>query len=343
MKKLTLLSLVIFALLSMLIIGGCSKETPNEPGKDGEVTELDSPYGGYDTSDELPAFGDALMAAEFEEDNDVTDPITLDPAFTNAIDSVKVKAYFIRIAWGLLEFDSTATTVVNWNGSASVNRGTLGIKKEILFERPADHIVLPRPNRKTVQWVSNTITHFDGIALVIIDKDTSNVPGEFTFTTPLYSRTFSFDELDSLEVVETVTAQGHQVSIQAYNKKVIPFGGGFLEGRWTKTKTRNGGGVFRGKWINDTGTHAGHLRGIWGINLKGEKVFFGKYITLNGKFGGLLTGHWGNSENDQNMGWFAGRWFNQSLSAVGTLEGRWKAREENLRNGFFHGKWKRNI
>ncbi len=339
MKNYAILSLLIFALLAMLIVGGCSKETPTDPGNEGEVTELDQPYGGFSTSDELPAFGDPVMTAEFEDDEAVTDPITLDPSFANAIDSTTVNAYFIRIAWGLLDFDSTATTSINWDGSATITRGTLGIVKRILFE-PNDKIILPRPDRKTVEWASETSTHFDGIALVIIDRDTSNVEGLLTISTPLYSRTFSYSELDSMDIIETVTAEGHQVSIQAFNKKVVPFGGGFLEGRWVKT--RKHGGIFQGRWINRTGTRAGHLKGIWGIDRTGKKVFFGKYITLNGQFGGLLSGNWGYVDNNETNGWFSGRWANRELTTIGVLKGHWKTKEGSFRNGFFHGKWLRN-
>lgn len=336
MKKNAILSLLILALVAMLILNGCSKETPTDPGNDGEVTDLDKPYGGLNTSDELPAFGDPLMTVDFGDDEDVTDPITLDPSFMNAIDSAKVNAYFIRITWGLLEFDSTATNFVNWDGSATITRGTLGVMKRILFE-PNDRIILPRPDRKTVGWISKTSVHFDGIVLVIIDRDTTDVEGQLTITMPMYSRTFSYSELDSMDIMETVTAEGHQVSIQAFNKQVMPFGSGFLEGRWIKT--RDDGGIFQGRWINSIGTRAGHLRGIWGIDRAGKKVFFGKYITLNGQFGGLLAGNWGYADNNETRGWLAGRWINRELTTVGELKGHWKTREESVRNGFFHGKW----
>lgn len=338
MKKYALLSLLVVALLTMLIIGGCSKNSPNEPEQEEELSELDKPYGGLDTSDELPSFGDPEITVDFADDEDVNDPITLDPAFSNKVNADTVNAYFIRITWGLLEGDSTATTVIDWSGSASINRGVLGIKKRILFE-PQDYIVLPRPDRKTVEWVSYTVPHFDGIALIIIDHDSIDVEGEFTFSTDLYTRTFSYSELDSMEVVEIVTDEGHQVSIQAYNKKVIPFGGGFLDGRWIRT--RKHGGIFKGRWINQFGTCAGHLKGIWGMNRFAEKIFFGKYISLNGQFGGLLAGNWGYKDNAEQAGWFAGRWVNRSLTAIGTLRGHWKVKEDSQRHGFLHGKWKR--
>ncbi len=339
MKKYALLSLLIFALAIVLIIGGCSKNSPTEPDQDGEAADLDKAYGGFSTSDELPAFGDAEISASFEDDENVDDLMTLDPAFTNDMNSNTVNAYYIRITWGLLQGDSTATDVINWDGSATITRGKLGIMKRVLFES-GDQIVLPRPDRKTVQWASNTSTHYDGIVLVILDKDTLNVPGEFTFTTSLYTRTFTYDELDSLDLVETVTPQGHQVSIQAYNRQIIPFGGGFLEGKWLKN--RQHGGVFKGRWINNVGTRVGHLKGIWGVNRLGEKVFFGKYVSLSGQFGGLLAGNWGYADQVENKGWLKGRWVNRSLMSIGTLEAYWKTNENNDRFGFFHGKWKRS-
>jgi hypothetical protein len=338
MKKYALLSLLIFALSVMLIIGGCSKNSPTEPDQEEELTELDRPYGGFDTSDELPAFGDPKISVAYDDDQDVDDLITLDPEFTDVIGSDTVNAYYIRITWGLLEGDSTATDIINWDGSATITRGKLGIMKTIRFEGN-DRIILPRPDRKTVQWESVTGPHFDGILLVIVDKDTLNVPGEFIFTTNLYTRTFTYDELDSLELVETVTPQGHQVSIQAYNNQIIPFGGGFLEGQWIKN--RQHGGIFKGRWINNVGTRVGHLKGIWGENRFGEKVFFGKYVHLNGQFGGILAGKWGYNDQDQNKGWLKGRWVNHSLTAIGTLQGHWKVKEDSTRHGFFHGKWKR--
>ncbi len=338
MKRYIFLSLLIFSFLTMLFIGGCSKDSPTEPNNE-EVSELDKPYGGYSTSDELPAFGDVTISTEFQDDENVGDPVANDPDFMAAIDSQKVNAYFIRITWGMLQYDSTATDVIDWSGTASVNKGVLGIMRAIRFE-PNDRVLLPRPDPKVVEWISHTKTDFDGISLVILDTDTSDVEGEFTFTTELYSHTFTFSELDSLEMVETVTPQGHEISIVAINRQVIPLGGGFFDGRWIKHPDKEGG-IFFGRWINRLGTNVGHLRGIWGINRNDRKVFHGKYILLNGQFGGLLTGVWDYSEASTSEGWMAGRWVNRSLTTIGTLRGHWIINEENENRGFFHGQWRR--
>lgn len=337
MKRYALLSLLIVVLIMMLIISGCSKNQPTEPDQNSKKTDLDKPYGGFDTSDERPGFGDPEMSISFTDDDGVTDLISSDPTFTQAMNSDTINVYYVRITWGLLDYDSTATDVITWDGSATINRGKLGIMKTIRFE-PSDKIVLPRQDRKTIQWVSNTTQHYDGILLVIVDKDTLNVPGEFSLTTSPYTRTFSFAELDSLALVETVTPQGHQVSIQAYSKQIIPLGGGFLEGKWMKN--RRYGGCFKGKWMDSLGTQVGHLKGIWGENRFGEKVFYGKYVMLTGRFGGLLAGEWAANDQDETNGWFKGRWVNRMLTIIGTLEGNWTAKTDSTRYGYFDGKWK---
>jgi len=342
MKKYFYFFAFLLALSTMLIIGGCEKNSPNEPDET-EITELDKPYGGYSTSDELPAFGDTELTINFADDQVTSDLVATDPAFVSALDSNKVDAYFIRVVWGLLEYDSTATEVVDFSGSATTSKGVIGLMKTIRFEGN-DKILFPRPDPAVLEYQSTVIGHLDGISMVILDKDSANADGtisdgQFTLTTALFERTFSFEELDSLEVVETVTEAGHQISIMAFKKQVIPFGGGFFDGRWVRKNIK--GGVFKGRWINSLGSHAGHLKGIWGVNNNDMKVYHGKYVTLNGQFGGLLSGNWGYAQDDTTKGWLEGRWVNQSLNSIGTMKGRWKIKEDSDRHGFFNGKWRK--
>ena len=342
MKKLIYLLAFVLSISTLLIIGGCEKNSPNEPDQT-ETTELDKAYGGYTTSDELPAFGDPEMSVDFADDQTIADPIAVDPAFVASMDSNKVDAYFVRIVWGKLEYDSTATEVVDFSGSATASQGVIALMKTIRFERD-DKVTLPRPDPKVLEWQSTVIGHLDGVSLVILDRDSSNTggtfsEGQFTVSTALYERTFSYDELDSLEVVEEVTESGHQISIMAYKKEVIPFGGGFFDGRWMRTSIR--GGEFKGRWINSLGTHAGHMKGIWGVNARDIKVYHGKYVTLNGQFGGLLSGHWGFADADTTKGWLQGRWVNRSLNSIGTMKGHWNIKEDSPRHGFLNGKWRK--
>lgn len=339
MKKFLFYPSILLIAFGLFFISGCEKSSPIQSGNE-PVTELDQPYGGYTTANELPAFGDPILAADFADDSIVDDPVATDANFEALLDSQTVSAYFIRIVWGLLEMDSSATQIYEWSGSASVNKGVLGITRTIRFE-PADHIIIPRPDPQTIAWTSQTGISFDGISLVILDTDSSETEGEFTFSTNLYSRTFAFCELDSLVLDETVNEAGQQISIVACKRDVVPFSGGFFAGRWLKDKEH--GGTFFGRWMDRLGMNVGHLRGIWGENRQGRKVYFGKYILSDGEFGGLLSGQWGYRQNKLTEGWMEGRWVNRSLTKIGTMTGHWIIGEDEteMPHGFFHGQWKR--
>ncbi len=342
-KMLSLISLCALALSLGLM--SCSSNDQlasagDEPAGE-EKLNLEEEFGGYDSSDESAGFGDASMLDEFPEDADANDSFADDPAVQDALTSQltadsTIKTYFVRITYGLLEGDSAATEVVDWSGAAEVSKGTLVVLKKIRFEGN-DALVRPRESRQKVEFISQTKPHLDGLLLAIIDNDTTGTEGTFTFNAGDYTKTLSFTELDSLELLESVGANGHEVSITARSKEVTPFAGGFLSGRWIKTE-RNGG-HFRGRWINSMGTNAGHLRGIWGINRTGNKVFKGKYIGLNGTFGGLLAGEW-SYEQGENGGFFRGRWVNRNRDTVGKVHGKFKVGQAGDGRGFFHGRYR---
>jgi len=330
-------------LSAFLIFTACSSNeqltTPDNNTSD-EGVSLDKEFGGYTTEDEDFAFGEADLAEEFPADIEAADPVAADPEVAAVLSSdtdAGMKAYFLRVTFGLLEGDSTATEVIDWSGSAEVSKGTLVVLKTIRFEN-GDYIVRPRSSRQAFDFVAFTKPHFDGFALAIIDNDTTNdgVEGTFTITAGSYTKTLSFSELDSLELLEPVGSNGHEVSIVSRSRDVVPFAGGFLAGRWAKTREQ--GGVFRGRWINSIGTNAGFLRGIWGINRGGEKVFKGKYISMNGRFGGLLAGHW-EYRDDETSGVFKGRWVNRAHDTVGVVKGHFKTGRANDRRGYFHGRY----
>jgi hypothetical protein len=334
MKKYSFFALMVIALL-IIVVGGCSKESPTSINEGLEL--IDQEFGGYTIADETP---DNDLVADFAvNDESSVDGISENSQLNGLNDSSVVNYYHVRIIWGKLNHDSTATQVINWNGSASVNKGTLTIMRKIRFENLTDYIVHPRTDKKSVQWVSQTITDFDGIHFVIIDNDTANssLPGEFTITVGAYTNTFSFAELDSMELVADVDNLGNQVAIVAFKKQVVPFAGGFLEGRWIRTAER--GGRFWGRWINSVGSHTGYLKGIWGVDHNGNQVFYGKYTTLNGRFAGLLKGEWGFSDEINGKGWMKGVWVNANHSKISNIKAIWRTGKPNDRKGFFHGRW----
>lgn len=333
----------ILLLSAFFMFNACSSNeqlaTPDDNSGEEEIS-LDKEFGGYTTEDENFAFGETDMAADFAEDAEAADPVAAEAdvvtAMTTETDS-GIKAYFLRVTFGLLEGDSTATEVIDWSGSAEVSKGTLVILKTIRFEN-GDYIVRPRESRQRFEFVAFTKPHFDGFALAIIDNDTSNsdVEGTFTLNAGSYSKTLTFSELDSLELLEPVGDLGHEVSIVSRSKDVVPFAGGFLAGHWVKN--RDNGGAFRGRWINSLGTNAGFLRGIWGVNRFGNKVFKGKYIHMNGAFGGLLAGEW-NYDTDAETGVFRGRWVNRNHDTVGILRGHFRTGRAGDGRGYFQGRY----
>ncbi|MDZ7291329.1 MAG: hypothetical protein ONB44_18105 [candidate division KSB1 bacterium] len=338
--KRTLFSLLLGLAVSAFLLTACSKDQPLGPEQDlgtPEQFSLEKEFGGFTTNDEIPAFGDAALLSETVEDVDVNDPISSLSKNAMALESAAVKSYVVRLTWGKLEFDSTATQVQDWSGSVEINKGTLAILKTIQFE-PGDYIHLPRTSRKKVEFTSTIQKSFDGILVAIIDNDTSaaEIAGTMTFTAGSYSRVLSFTELDSLNLVEPVGSSGDEVSIISRVKEVVPFDGGFLAGRWIKNSPH--AGIFRGRWINSLGTNAGYLRGIWGVRQNGEKVFFGKYISMNGEFRGLLAGHWAYNR-DEDHGVFKGVWYDRNHQASGTLHGHFKSGRPGDGRGYFHGRW----
>ena len=315
----------------------CDKQSPvaSNPELGGDEVSLEKDFGGYTNSDEAPNFGDEEVMAEAGEDENVSDPLSLEAAAN--LTAAGLKAYEVRLTWGLLEGDSTATDVIDWSGSIGVSRGVLAVLKVIRFERSqGDHLQVPRTSRKELAFASHTQMQYDGLLLLIVDRDTTNTPGELKIQAGSYSRTFTFEELDSLNVVEPVGPNANAVSIISRSKAARPFAGGFLAGRWMKTNER--GGEFHGRWINSEGTNAGSLRGIWGLRRNGEKVFFGKYVGLNGEFGGVIAGHW-RYDRDERGGVFEGKWFNRDRQENGTLAGHFKLGRPGDGRGFFHGRW----
>jgi len=333
--------IVVFFMVSFLV-SGCifdSAKKINHDNTEIQIPDLEDEFGGYKLIDEAPAFGDPEIQNDFGEDQDVADLLSTDPHIASLIEDSLVDVYFLRITWGRLDWDTTATTVVDWSGSGHANKGILVLLKTIHFE-PGDFIHHPRPDKQTLEWTSYTQTHFDGmyIAIVIPPNDTNTAEGTFTFSTTPFTSSFSYTELDSIDVIYPVDQEGNAVSFMGHKKQFVPLpcGKGFLEGRWIRTANHKG--EFKGKWINQDGSLAGHFKGHWGIKKNEEKAFFGKWISQTGACKGLLKGEWGYSENEE-KGWFSGEWFDRNHIAEGTLEGHWNASGEKGRKGFLEGRW----
>ncbi len=327
MKYYLLVPILVFAFLT-----ACS-ESPNAP-ENTSPDPLELTNGGFSTADELPAFGESDLFADYQEDEYVNDPFLM----TADLDADSIEVYFVRITWGLFEFDSTATTPVTFNGTASVTQGELGVRRTILFEkRTGDQIDLPRPDPQTVSWTSTVGPHFDGILLVIPVPQSVASEGELVIETDQYSGTFAFSELASMELLETVNEIGHEISIISQSKTVAPIDGGFLEGRWARADSaQKDRGRFWGKWVDHTSALNGHVKGIWGVTKDGRQVMHGKIIATDGNFIGFLKGNYTITETGS--GAIQGVWIEDGATK-GSYKGHWTLNEES-KKGHFHASWR---
>src|SRR5262245_19811178 len=216
--------------------------------------DLESPYGGYQMTDETADFGDpeVLRISSLE---DAPQPAVAD-ADTMPSDSL----FVVRVLWGQLEGNREAQTVVDWTGSVSINHGQLGVLRTIAFEYPADHLVRPRPDRQTLQFVSHTLPSFDGLLLVV--HETPGDPTTFSFTTAPYTNTWTLHDLLGANLVIPVDAEGNAVSINAMPLRRHECPSGFARGEWIAREGEPG--VLRGAWMNAVGDRIGTLRGHFG-------------------------------------------------------------------------------
>ncbi len=338
--KRELLTLVGCLAISSFLMQACDKEQPLGTGADrigGEELNLEKDFGGFTTDDEAVMFNNDEVRAEFLEDGSVSDPVS-DQATLNLSAADAPKAIEVRLTWGLLAGDPTAEELIDWSGMVSVSRGVLAVLKVIRFESElqGDRLHLPRANSRELAFSSYADKHYDGLLLLIVDDDLSGTPGEFTIQAGNYSRTFTFEELAPLNIVEPVGPNANAVSIIGRRRGAQAPDGGFLSGSWLETN--NHGGRFSGRWINSAGENAGAVCGIWGVRRNGEQVFYGKYIGLNGEFAGLLGGHWSYA-GDEHTGVFEGSWFNLDLQESGVVAGNFQLGQSCEDCGFFGGRW----
>lgn len=327
--KLVLIGLVAIALF---IVQGCSSDATQAESTD-EVLNLTDTYGGYQPTNESPGFGDPEMLA-LEESEPANDPLANSPLVDSLYRMFNRDVYSVELLWGNLQFDSSVTLLTDWSGSLSVERGAIVAARLIQFEG-GDHLVRPRPDGQTLEWVSNTSVHYDGILVFVYDPqpDSFDTENTLTLTTAPYNRTFTMSELAS--VSEIVDVGENQISINGFQTTPLDCGEGFLFGRWISLPNERG--RFQGHWLSADGYALGHLRGHFGVDASGENVLFGKWIGIAGGFRGLLRGTWGQdpvaATDDPAIGWFAGRWDSASGAKQGDFGGNWIAVAPPLGDG----------
>ncbi len=299
--------------------------------------DTESANGGYSETDEAPAFDDeAILKAEVIAEEPLANGVVGD-ALLEANPGYEV--HFVRIAWGQLDGDSTSTSPTDWTGSVSVDRGAVKLVHTVFFERPWDHIVLPRTERKSLEFVSHTTVHFDGLLLRIYSplNDSSGTSNTVTFATGPFSHTYELSELDSLSEVFDVDAIGNQVAFRGGMRPPPSCATGYMAGYWMMNRDATRG-RFGGAWIEQDGRPRGHLRGHFGVNDAGERVLFGKFISASGEFRGTIRGTY--EPNGDGTGTYSGVWMRRGGGIEGRFSGKYEIGGEGRRvHGFFEGGW----
>ncbi len=333
----TIARLLLAALLAA-VPAACGALDATDEGTDEEAAEiataLEAENGGLTMDDEAPLFGDedGFAAAELEAVVEHDDPIEADPAVAEMLSAPGAAIYHTVVLWGQMPPDFDAEVAVDWDGSLSVNRGAVLIRRIVAFEDSTD-AVDERTDRRTISFRSTTRPHMDGFRLTIVDPEPeSNDPLVLTYAPAEgAAASWTIDALlegpQSLEVDDT----GNRMVAVAMPKRVDVCASGFLGGRWHRV--RDGAGRIYGHVADAEGEVVGHMRGVYGQRRGGEQVFFGKYIDRDGRFRGLFGGTYGE-------GHFRGRWLDRGEPDRGILAGEYR---ENRRvrgiGGHFLGRW----
>ncbi|MCM2271099.1 MAG: hypothetical protein NDJ18_00870 [candidate division Zixibacteria bacterium] len=354
------------AVLGGLLLAGCS-DSPT--GSMNQITTV----GGYTATNEAPAFGDPLLMASSAQEVQFNDPIAATPILQTLLADPDAGLYHLRVVWGQLRYDSTVTTPTDWSGSLTISRGAELVRRVIRFE-PATDSILPRTDRRVIEWASQTTVHNDGIAFdlivpparptldtilqIIVDTLTNDTtvlivvdtipapPVTVQFTAGSYSRAFSLPEIAALDTV-VYFEDSSGIAFNGFKVDRIRCPRGFLSGFWGYDST--GQGVFRGSWISQHGEVDGHVQGHFEKDSTGARVFFGKWIDASGLFEGFLHGRWKDHPNPhadstaflRAGGWFAGLLLDDQTNPIGMVAGHYISSKGNP-PGFFQGRWKLN-
>jgi hypothetical protein len=345
-----------FLFLLALVLSGCSGDSdrttaPTSTDQD-QVVNLNDPNGGFTATDEAPAFGEADLLDLARAEAPVADSVA-GPSLSDGEYQAPAHIYAMTILWGMLpEPGDPASSghpqddgdTFDWSGSMVLSRGNLVITTTVSFE-PEDSIIRPRPNRRSVQWISHTGSGFDGLRVMIYQPPLTNgaIDDTLTLTAGSYSRTFLLSELGSLS--EDVPMGDTGTVIRFLASESDPFEGkhGSLLGLWAVQAPGDSVGRFSGIWVADGGRALGFYRGYYAEDPRKGRVLFAKMTDLNGVYRGVLRGNWDSGQvgpqpddGNPNHGWFAARWFNGDKE-IGMVRGHW--RFHTGRGGNMDGRW----
>lgn len=313
--------------------GGGADEASSEEAEE-IASAIESDSGGLTMADEAPEFGvpHEFAEAALETDTAVDDPMASDPGTTDALAAPGAAVFNVAVLWGQMPPDWSNRNGHEWDGTISINRGAMIVRRRVGFEDRTDALA-PRDNRLSVSFISMTLPHVDGLILTVADPEPASTdPLTLTYTArsgEVFSATMA--ELVSGPQSLAVDDSGNRILATALREPPDPCAHGTLRGRWHRVE--DGRGRLIGVVSDAEGDPIGHVRGVYGRRASGERVFFGKYIDRDGRFQGLFGGTYGD-------GHFAGRWIVRDHRDHGVLAGMYRETIEGPETGgLFVGRW----
>jgi len=294
-------------------------------------SDLERTNGGFDTTDEAPAFAaDAeLTEAAIEADATATDPLAADPATLEMERASAGRGFKLIVVWGRMPADRDAQDARDWSGSFKVSRGGLVVRRTIAFEDRTDHL-LPRTSLDTVDFQSVTEPYADGLALTVFDPALAPTePLTLTYTPADGSTSYTLDLAQLVSGPIVVDAGGgFKMMAIGHRRQDAACDGGFMRGRWHALDPHLG--RFLGIVTNEDGDRVGHVRGVFGQRRDGSPVLFGKFIDREGHFRGILAGSFANGEyrarwidRQGDHGAAHGAYVEGATASAGHFLGRW--------------------
>jgi len=374
--------LTILAVPALLgLLAGCGgDETATTPGTAGTddyaALDLNDPGGGLTETDEPVAFDDAVLKAMLltEDGQEIDDPVADDPLVLRMQERLRERdryrddelpgITFARLTWGMLRDPGYTAPVAgpcdatDWTGTLRVDRGAVVVRRAIRFEFPADHVIVPRLDRRTVAFVSHTWCHLDGLVVQVVEPplaagEDPSAPNVLHIDTAAFQGEIPVAELAGMDRIVDVDDAGnrfHVVGFRAEDIEICPKG--FLSGRYRAMNgdapdTVRGGdgrmlgiryGTFAGACYGIHGRIQGFMRGGFGVDAEGARVLVGKVIDRQGRFRGLIRGGWEPADGNGALARFRAQWAGRYGRREGVLGGEAHP-VEGYPGGFFTGRW----
>ena len=325
--------LAVTALLTGLL-GGCYAAETSD-ALDERTIELDlaEPDGGFEESDEPPAFGMEETFARLdvlEADTPVADEVTTTAEYTALRARPEVRRIAVAIVWGRIPADFRARRPRNWDGVVRIDRGALRVRAALRFEGRTDEL-LPRPDPRTVAFRSTTLPHHDGLLLTALVPDGEPAAIRYVAASPGVEAGAGLqdlldgpvellsDELGNRMIAAAIDLDGQEDRCDR----------GFVLGVWHGV--RDGLGVTFGRVVGAGGRLLGHSRGIYGVRRDGARVHFAKIVDRAGRFRAVAVGTYGDGR------------FQAALRARGGergwIRGHYRAARGDEAMGFYLGRW----